>query len=330
MPKKVSLTVALSDYDHFRDFTSGKIEAEGIEITHIDLPVEEIFSRFTRFREWHVSEMSMARYVSLISQGEQNITAIPVFPSRFFRQHAIYVATDRPIERPQDLAGRRVGIPEWVQTALVWVRAYLVHQAGVPLTSIDWYQAGVNVGGHVDEVKARMPEGLRYTPVKEKSLTDLLLAGEIDAMICARPPRLFEEGDTRIRRMFQDFRPVEEEYWRETGIFPIMHTIALRKDVVEANPWVPLNLFKAFEEAKRRSITRALDGNICRFPIPWCFDYAEKSRQTFGNDFWPYGIERNRKTLEAFVRYANEQGVAHRPVTLEELYPEQYSRLYEV
>jgi 4,5-dihydroxyphthalate decarboxylase len=330
MPKKVQLTVALSDYDHFRDFTGGKVEAEGIEITHIDLPVEEIFSRFTRFREWHVSEMSMARYVSLISQGERGFAGIPVFPSRFFRQHAIYVASDRPIERPQDLKGRKVGIPEWVQTALVWVRAYLMHQAGLALTDIDWYQAGVNVGGHVDEVKAVLPKGLRYTPVKEKSLTDLLLAGEIDAMICARPPRLFEEGDKRIRRMFQDFRPVEEQYWRETGIFPIMHTIVLRRDMFEAHPWIGLNLFKAFEEAKRRSLVRALDGNICRFPIPWCFDYAEKSRQMFGQDFWPYGVDANRKTLEAFTQYAFEQGVAHRKLALDELYPEQVARLYEV
>jgi 4,5-dihydroxyphthalate decarboxylase len=326
----IQLTVALSDYDHFRDFTSGKVTAEGIDITHIDLPVEEIFSRFTRFREWHVSEMSMARYVSLISQGDPGITGIPVFPSRFFRQHAIYVATDRPIERPQDLAGRKVGIPEWVQTALVWVRAYLVHQAGVPLTAIDWYQAGVNVGGHVDEVKAIMPKGIRYTPVREKSLTDLLLAGEIDAMICARPPRLFEEGDPRIRRMFTDFRPVEEAYWKETGIFPMMHTIALRKDMVDQYPWIGPNLFKAFEKAKRRSITRALDGNICRFPIPWTFDYAEKSRETFGADFWPYGLEPNRKPLEAFVQYCHEQGVAHRKLAIEELYPENVHSLYEV
>lgn len=326
----IHLTVALSDYDHFRDFVSGRVRAEGIDITHIDLPVEEIFSRFTKFREWHVSEMSMARYVSLISQGETGITAIPVFPSRFFRQHAIYVATDRPIERPQDLEGRKVGIPEWVQTALVWVRAYLVHQAGVPLTAIDWYQSGVNVEGHVDEVKAVMPKGIRYTRANDRSLTDQLLAGDIDAIISARPPRLFEEGDTRIRRMFTDFRPVEEDYWRETGIFPMMHTIALRKDVVDRYPWIGPNLFRAFEDAKRRSITRALDGNICRFPIPWTFDYAEKSRRMFGNDFWPYGLEPNRKALEAFVQYCYEQGVAHRKVAIEELYPESVRSLYEV
>jgi 4,5-dihydroxyphthalate decarboxylase len=326
----IHLTVALSDYDHFRDFTGGKIKAEGIDITHIDLPVEEIFSRFTRFREWHVSEMSMAKYLSLVSQGDRSITAIPVFPSRFFRQHAFYVAADRPIERAEDLAGKRVGIPVWVQTACVYARAWLVHQVGIPLTDIDWYQAGVNVPGHVDEVQGKLPAGVRYTPVPGKSLVDLLLAGEVDAIISARPPRIYEQGDRRLRRMFSDFRAVEENYWKETGIFPIMHTIALRRDAVDANPWIGLNLFRAFEEAKRRSIVRALDGNICRFPIPWTFDYAEKSQQIFGKDFWPYGVEANRRTLEAFAQYCYEQGVAHRPVTIEELYPASVHSLYDV
>jgi len=326
----IHLSVALSDYDHFRDFTGGKIKAEGIDITHIDLPVEEIFSRFTKYREWHVSEMSMAKYISLISQGDRSITAIPVFPSRFFRQHAFYVATDRPFERAADLAGKKVGIPNWVQTACVYTRAWLVHQIGIPLNAIDWYQAAVNVSGHVDEVQPKLPDGVRYTPVAGRSLTDMLIAGDLDAIISARPPRLFEQGDPRIRRMFPNYRQVEEDYWKQTGIFPIMHTVALRRDVVDAHPWIGMNLFKAFEEAKQRSITRALDGNICRFPIPWTFDYAEQSQRMFGKDFWPYGVEANRTTLEAFCQYAFEQGVAHRRVSIDELYPPSVHSLFEI
>ena len=326
----IHLSVALSDYDHFRDFTGGKIKAEGIDITHIDLPVEEIFSRFTKYREWHVSEMSMAKYISLISQGDTSITAIPVFPSRFFRQHAFYVATDRPYERAEDLAGKKVGIPNWVQTACVYTRAWLVHQIGIPLQDIDWYQAAVNVSGHVDEVQPKLPDGVRYTPVPDRSLTDMLIAGDLDAIISARPPRLFEQGDPRLRRIYPNYRQVEEDYWKQTGIFPIMHTVALRRDVVDAYPWVGMNLFKAMEEAKQRSITRALDGNICRFPIPWTFDYAEQSRRTFGKDFWPYGVEANRTTLEAFCQYAFEQGVAHRRVSIDELYPPSVHSLFEI
>ncbi len=328
--KKVHLSVAISDYDHVRDFMSGAIEAQGIETTHIDLPVEEIFSRFTRFREWDVSEMSMARYVSLISQGATDVTAIPVFPSRFFRQSAIFVATERPIDKPSDLKGKRVGIPEWVQTALVYIRAYLTHQAGVELADVEWYRAAVNVASYFDEVTPKLPKGVRYTPVPDRSLTDMLLAGDVDAILTARPPRLFEEGDPRIRRMFTDFRAEEEKYWNDTGIFPIMHTVVLRREVTDRHPWIAGNLFRAFEDAKQRSLTRAADGNICRFPIPWCFDYAEKARAMFGNDFWPYGIEPNRKTLEAFLEYAFEQGVVHRRVSVDELFLESAHSLYEV
>ena len=320
--KKVHLTIAIGDYDHVRDFTRGEVEAQGIEVTHIDLSAHEIFSRFTRFREWDVSEMSMARYIALISQGDQGLTAIPVFPSRLFRQSAIFVESERPIEKPEELAGKRVGVPAWVQSAGVYARAYLMHQVGIRLTEIEWFQAGVNLPGRVDEVAPKLPAGVRYTPVPNRSLTEMLLAGELDAIIAARPPRLFEEGDPRIRRLFVDFRGVEEAYWHETGIFPIMHTVALRRDVVERYPWVSTNLFKAFEEAKGRSLRRTLDVNICRFPLPWCRDHAERSRAMFGADFWPYGVEANRTTLKAFAEYAYEQGVTSHRVSLEELFPD--------
>jgi 4,5-dihydroxyphthalate decarboxylase len=326
----IPLVVALSDYDHFRDVFTGKVRVQGVDVTHIDLPVEEIFARFTHFREWDVSEMSFAKYVSLRSQGDDGLVAIPVFPSRFFRQHAIYVRVDRPLERPQDLVGRKVGTPEWVQTAQVWVRDYLVHQCGIDLTSIDWYQAPVNVVGHGDEVKAKLPQGLKYTHVPDKSLTDLLLEGRVDAFITARPPRAFERGDKRIRRMFQNFLPVEEDYWKQSGIFPIMHTVVIKRSTFDRYPWIGPNLFRAFELAKRNSLERALDGNICRFPIPWTFAYAERSRDLFGEDFWPYGIKANRKTIEAFAQACFEQGVAHRKMSVDELFPPSVQELYEI
>ena len=327
---KVRLSLAISDYDHVRDFADGKVQAEGIEITHIDLPVEEIFSRFTRFREWDIAEMSLARTAALVSRNLPDITAIPVFPSRFFRLGAFYVAAERPIEEPRALAGKRIGIPAWIQTALVYARAYLVHQLGIPLTDIRWFQAGVNVAGLGDEVVPSLPEGVSYTPVADKSLTDLLIGGDVDAIISARPPRAFEQGDRRIRRLFADPQAAEEAYWSETGIFPIMHTVAMRPEVIENYPWAPRNLFAAFEEAKRRAMVRALDGNICRFPMAWSVDNAERARAMFGDDFWPYGIEANRRTLEAFLGFAHEQRVTERPVTPEELFPHEVRSLFRV
>ena len=318
----LKLDIAISDYDHIRDFMDGKVKASGIDHTHIDLPVEDIFARFTETREWPVSEMSMARFVSLTSQGDDNLTGIPVFPSRFFRQHAIYVTTDSPLTTPEDLAGKKVGIPEWVQTAIVYVRAWLMHDIGIPLADIQWIRAGINSPANWSQVSGIIPEGVVYEEARGQALMDMLLADELDAVICAHPPDLYQARDPRIRRLVADFRPVEEAYWHSSGIFPMMHTVAIRKDIYDANPWIGPSLFAAFTEAKNRSLERALDGNICRFPIPWCFDYAEKSRDMFGDDFWPYGVEANRATLEAFVQFCDEQGVTHRRVSVDELYPD--------
>jgi 4,5-dihydroxyphthalate decarboxylase len=266
--------------------------------------------------------MSMARFVSVISQGDQNITGIPVFPSRFFRQHAIYVRTDSPLRDPAALAGKTVGIPEWVQTAIVWVRAWLTHDIGINLSDINWVRAGINSPKNWSQVKGIIPDGVSYTEVTDHYLMEMLLSGDLDAVICAHPPDLFEARDPRIRRLIEDFQPVEEAYWDKHKIFPMMHTVAIPRTTYDANPWIGPALFAAFSEAKNRSLTRALDGNICRFPIPWAFAWAEKARDMLGDDFWPYGVNANRATLEAFVSACNEQGVTHRPVSVDELYPE--------
>ena len=327
---KVHLTLAIGDYDHVRDFAQGDIGAEGIEITYLKLQHEEIFYRFIYFREWDISEISMAKYVSLISQNDESLTAIPVFPSRIFRLSSIYVLRDGGIQNPEDLAGKKVGVPEWAQTASVYTRGYLVHQVGIPLQDIDWYQAGVNQAGRTEKVDLKIPKGVRYTPVPDRSLTELLLSEALDAVISARPPQHFLDGKPEIVRLIPDYRAAEEEYWRETGIFPIMHTIAIRAEVQRRNPWVAMNLLKAFEEAKRRSIERALDMSSPRFPIPWCFEYTARSREIFGDDYWPYGIEPNRKTLEAFLEYAYEQGVCHRRLKAEELFPREVQSFFTI
>ena len=327
---RVDLTLAMTDYDHTRDFALGVVQAEGIELNYLDLPLEEIFYRFTRFREWEVSEMSFAKYVATVSQPDSPLTAIPVFPSRMFRQSSIYVRSDGPVQRVEDLAGRRVGIPEWAQTASVYTRGYLVHQVGIPLQDIDWVQAGVNQPGRREKVNLRLPQGVRYTSMPERNLSEMLLAGDIDAAMSARPLAPFQQGHPNVRRLFEDFRSVEEEYWRQTGVFPIMHTVALRTDVVERHPWVPMNLLKAFEEARRRSIDRALDTTASRFPIPWGFVHAAAAREMFGKDLWPYGIEPNRTTLTTFLQYAYEQGVCHRPLQVEELFPREVQSVYAV
>jgi 4,5-dihydroxyphthalate decarboxylase len=318
---KLNLTLAISPYDHVRDLISGDVEAEGIALNHLDLQIEEMFFRFTKFREWDVSEMSFGKYASLKSQDDDGITAIPVFPSRVFRQSSLFVRHDSPIKDARDLAGKRVGLPEWAQTASIYTRGWLVHQMGVALTDIDWFQAGVNQPGRIEKVALKLPDGVRYTPMPDRSLTDLLMAGDIDAVMSAHPPLPFEEGSTDIVQIYPNYREVEEQYYRETGIFPIMHVVALKGETFRAHPWIAMNLFNAFVEAKNRSMRRAVELTATRFPFAWCYEAAGRARALFGEDFFPYGIEPNRTTLEAYLQYAFEQGVCHRKLTPEELFP---------
>ncbi len=326
----VKVSLAISEYDHVRDLTSGLVRPEGIDLTPLIFEVEEIFFRFTPFREWDVSEMSFGKYVSLIADGDETLTAIPVFPSRIFRQSSIYVRRDSGLKDPKDLAGRKVGIPEWAQTAGIYTRGWLQNTVGLPLREISWCQAGVNQPGRVEKVKIDLPKGVKYQSYPDKCLSEMLVDGDVDAVMTAHPPQCFKDGDANIGRLFEDYRPVEEAYWKETGIFPIMHVIAIRQAVLDQFPWVAMNLFKAFEEAKRRSIVRAGEITASRFPIPWCFHDAKKAEAYFDGDYWPYGIDDNRVTLEAFLGFAHEQGVCRRLLKPEELFAEQVQGCFKV
>jgi len=324
------LTLATSEYDHVRDLVSGRVKPEGIQLTALVLPIEEIFYRFTLYREWDISEMAMGKYVSLRSQGDTSLTALPVFPSRVFRQSSIFVRADSALRAPADLAGRRVGVPEWAQTAAIYTRGFLQHQFGLKLADIRWVQAGVNETGRVEKVALKLPPGVEIERAPAKTLNDMLIAGEVDAVMSAHPPKAFEAGDGRIRRLIEDFLPVEEAYWRATGIFPIMHCIAVKTSVLEAHPWVAMNLFTAFEQAKARSVERAFEATASRFPIPWTFEHARRVEGLFGGDYWPYGIAANRATLDAFLRYAHEQGVCHRLLAPEEIFPKEVASTFKI
>ena len=322
---RLPLTLAISEYDHVADLVNGRVEAEGIDLTCLSLPIEEIFFRFLSYREFDVSEISFAKYASLISQGDESLTSIPVFPMRIARHSSIYVRRDGPVRKPSDLAGRRVGLPEWAQTAAVYSRGFLVHQYGLDLSSVEWIQAGVNQAGRKEKVGLKLPPGIKLTPRPDKSLSEMLVSGEIDAALTAHPPACFHDGHPNVRRLFEDFMEVEKRYVQDTGIFPIMHTMAIRKELVKQNPWIAMNLLTAFEEAKRRSIDRALFVGSC-FPIPWGYELARQAQEMFGKDYWPYGIEPNRTSLDAFLQYAYEQGVCHRRLAIEELFPLQVQK----
>ncbi len=317
----VHLTLAVCDYEHVREIAQGIVRADGITLTPLVFPsIEEITFRFTKSLEWDVSELSFGKYISLCSQGIAPMVAIPVFPSRVHRHSAIYVRRDGDIRSAKDLEGRAVGIPEWAQTAGIYVRGTLAEEYGVDLGKVRWVQAGVNQPGRAEKVELKLPPGMHYQARPDSSLSTLLASGEIEAVISARPPKGFDPaGD--VLRLFPNYRAEEERFFKKTGIFPIMHLITLRRTVLDQHPWVAMNLFKMFDEAKRRCFNLLRDFTCARIPLPWAAAMVDEIAAGCGPDPYPYGIETSRPTLEAFCRYAHDQGVTHRRMAVEELFP---------
>jgi 4,5-dihydroxyphthalate decarboxylase len=316
----VQLSMALNQYDHVRDVVSGDVPVEGVELVCLRLPVEEIFFRFTLFREWDVTELSMAKYCNLRAGGDDSLLAVPVFISRCFRHSAIWVRADGPVDNPEALKRGRIGIPEWTQTATVYARGALAEEHGVDLRDVAWTQAGTNEAGRIEPVTLTLPPGIEVAPVPERSLNDMLIEGDLDAVIAAHPPTGAVDGSGRIVRLFSDYRAAEEAYLAKTGVFPIMHVLVIQRSVYDAHRWVAMNLMRAFEESKRRALERALDPNAPYFPIPWGFANAERAQSLVGADPWPYGVEANRVTLETFLRYGHDQGAFARRLSVEELF----------
>lgn len=318
----LQLSLAMNAYDHVRDVLSGDVQPKGIEILPLELGIEEIFYRFTKFQEWHVSEMSFGKVVSLMSEERPPIVALPVFVSRVFRHSAIYLPEGSPIRKPKDLEGRRVGIPEWAQTAGIYVRGMLAHEYGVDLAKIQWFQAGVREPGRVEKVALTLPTGLKIQRVADRTLVQMLAAGELDAVMSAR--------EIPARRLFTDYRTAEAEYWKKTRIFPIMHVLVIRRDVYERDRWIAMSLYQAFEEAKRKSVARVREFGLSHLPMPWVPDHLAQWRALAGEDFWPYGIEPNRPTLEAFFQYAHEQGVAKKRLRMEDVFAPETRETFKI
>jgi 4,5-dihydroxyphthalate decarboxylase len=317
---EIEISLAVCDYDHVRDFVSGAVKAEGLRINFQSFSIQEIFHRFTSFREWDASEMSMGMYVALRSQGDDSLTAIPVFTSRMFRLSSFYINRNSSIKSAADLRGGKIGYPEWAHTAGIYGRAYLMHEMDIALEEVEWVQSGVNKGGIDEHVDLALPSGVRQTPIKDKSLDEMLIAGDIDALMSSAPPKSFYDRHPDIIRLFPDFEDLEITHYQQSGIFPIMHTIAIKRELTDKHPWITKNLFTAFDEAKNRATERLHDVTISRYPNPWNFASAERAQSLFGQDIWPYGIEPNRITLDKFLQFCLEQGIAHRPMKVDELF----------
>ena len=266
---KLSLTIATTDYDHFRDFRTGAVQAEGIDHNWLTLGHHECFARFTAGREFDLSELSFAKFAAQVTRPDSDIVGLPVVCSRLFRFSSFYVNRNKGIKTAKDLKGKRVGVPEWAHTAAVYMRGWLMHEGGVALNEIDWVQAGTNEVGRIEKVELSLPKGVKLTSMPDKTLSDMIASGELDCVIIARPPNSFREKHPDVVRLFPDYEAVEQRYYQDTRVYPIMHVIALRKAILDDNPWVARNLYSAFEESKRRSLERILDPAVS---WPWTTD----------------------------------------------------------
>jgi len=317
----LSLSFACPPYDRILPLTWGKVLPEGIDLTYLPLEVEEVFWRQLRHQEFDVSESSLSSYVMLRSRGDERFIAIPVFTSRTFRHSCVFINSHKGIRSPQDLKGKIIGLPEYQITAVVWLRGIFQDEYGVLPHEVKWRSGGQEVPGRKEKLELHLPPQIDLKPIPpDKTLSQMLESGELDALFSARAPSSFLKGSPHVARLFENYREVEEQYYRKTGIFPIMHTIIIRRKVYETNPWVAVSLLKAFRKAKEVATSSYNERAALYVTLPWIHSEVDRTISLMGNDWWPYGVDRNRKTLETFLRYHHEQGLSAKPMALEDLF----------
>jgi len=329
--KKLPLSFACWDYDRTRALADGTVRPDGIDLTYLSLPVEETFFRMMRSREFDASEMSLSSYTASLTAAEPPFIAIPVFPSRFFRHSCIFVSAKSGIRRPEDLKGKRVGVPEYQMTAPVWIRGILSDDYGVKVTDYEHFSGGEEEPGRDEKLKLDLPARIKINAIGEKqTLAQMIADGEIDALVTARAPSTFRKRPDEVKRLFPDYVATEKAYYAKTRIFPIMHTVVIRRDVYEANPWVAQSLFKALSAAKARAME--LYGQTAALPamLPWLVAHVEETRSLFGEDWWPYGLEANRHVLDTFLRYHHEQGLSKRRLKPEEIFARETLEAFKI
>ena len=315
------LSIATDDYDRVQALKSGTVKIEGCELEHHTLEPGQTFQRLFRKHEFDVSEMSFSTYLLALATGDFPYRAVPVFLSRVFPHGSIYVRTDRGIGGPRDLIGRLVGIPSYHLTRGLVVRGMLQDEYGVAPRDIRWRIGGVDRPEDFSYVAKPSPPGVEIEFIPEgRCLGDQLLNGEIDAIVSYRDPRAFSDGAPGIARLFPDFRAAEQDWFRRVGVFPAMHMVGIRAELIARHPWLPLNVCRAFEAAKAHCLPRLVDLDALKVTLPWLVAEAHATIAVMGKDFWPYGVPRNRRMIETQARWSFEQGLSARIMRAEDIY----------
>jgi 4,5-dihydroxyphthalate decarboxylase len=327
---KLNLSIAVRDYDRIRPLSDGLVQIDGVDPVFMSLDPEEIFFRAFRHAEFDVCELSLSSFSVKTAQGDCPYVGVPAFVSRTFRHTAIYVRTDR-IKTPADLKGKKVGVPEYQLTANVWARAILQDDHGVKPSDIRWIRGGLLEPGRLEKITLTLPQDVRLEDAPhDRTLSDMLEAGEIDGIIAPRVPAPFERGDRNVGWLFADPVAAAKEYYKRTGIFPIMHLIGVRRELAEQHPWLPAAVFKAFDRSKAIAVERLSDTSATKVTLPFVEERVMEARALMGDDFWPYGVAANRKTLETFLRHHHAQGLSPRLLKVEELFHSGTLETYKV
>jgi 4,5-dihydroxyphthalate decarboxylase len=316
----LQLSVAMGDYDRNRALFDGRVQIDGCDPVYMLLSPEEMFFRAMRSRDFDITELSFSSYLVKHSRGDCPYIAVPVFLSRAFRHTSIYVRKDR-IHSPQDLKGKRIGVPEYQLTAIVWARSILQDDYGISPEDVTWVRGGIDTPGRPEKIKLDLPAGVKIESAPEgKTISDLLHEGAIDGFIAPRPPSGAAARNPDVAWLFDDPTSVAKDYYRRTGIFPIMHVVGIRKELAQQHRWLPAAVVKAFTESKTRALELLADTSATKVTLPFVEEQLKAARETLGEDFWSYGVGPNRRTLEAFTRHHFTQGLSARKMDVDELF----------
>jgi 4,5-dihydroxyphthalate decarboxylase len=317
---KLNLSVAMGDYDRTRALLDGTVQIDGVDPVYMTLSPEEIFFRAFRNGEFDISELSLSSYLVKASKGESPYVAVPVFLSRAFRHTSIYVRKDR-IKRPEDLKGCRIGVPEYQLTANVWARSILQDDFGVRPEDVTWVRGGIDEPGRPEKIKLQLPADVRMENAPEgDTISAMLDRGDIDGFIAPRPPSGAAATNPNVGWLFSDPTAVAKDYYQRTGVFPIMHVVGIKKEVVAKHPWLAGAVLKAFEQSKKAALEKLADTSATKVTLPFVEEQLKAARDLMGPDYWSYGVDANRKTLETFVRHHHSQGLSARLMSVDELF----------
>ena len=317
---KLKLSVAIGNYDRVRALFDGQVAIDGVDPIFMTLPPEEIFFRAFRTVDFDICELSMSSFTVKTAEGTCPYVGVPAFVSRAFRHNSIYVRTDR-IKSPADLKGKRIGLPEYQLTACVWARIILEDDHGIKPSDVTWVRGGIDDPSRPEKITIKLPGGVRLENAPEgKTISQLLEAGEIDAFVAPRAPSLAGKRHPHIGWLFPDPIAAGRDYYRRTGLFPIMHVTGIRRTLVEQHPWLPAAMLKAFTQAKAKCLEELEDTSATKCTLPFVEEELKAARELMGHDFWSYGLAPNRKVLETFLRHHHAQGLSARLLTPEELF----------